>query len=274
MKDDFEKEYKQLLETLDKYRGQLLMNDHTHNKSEFFSIMWSFKKYISSIQSKELFEKFFHSKYFSDFKRFFTEKNNYYLRALEATSSLWIMTKDIHWLGSFDLLFSQDEIKDKYKLKYLDLQPFDFTDAHTMVFVWCWPMPETMLYMYENTDIKRMIWLDYNYEAIYIAWEMINNLGLDSIELVYSDWSNYDFSDADIIYIPNFVSGKDKILKKIVKTWKESVQIWIHEAQLFNRLLYTNAIYDLHPRLEKCWEFSSNTEYSLRSIVKLEKYKF
>jgi len=75
-------------------------------------------------------------------------------------------------------------------------------------------------------------------EAIFMAWEMISWLWLNNIDLVQMEWTEYDYSDSDIVYIPLFVSNKEEVLKRIIETWKKDIQILINSPKWLCNLIY------------------------------------
>jgi len=63
-------------------------------------------------------------------------------------------------------------------------------------------MPETLLFIHQNTPIKQIIGLDNSYDAILIARKIICSLHMKTINVRYGDGRFYDYTDADIVYIP------------------------------------------------------------------------
>lgn len=265
----------ELIAKLDFFKKELEKYDYIHHKNEFFSVMKEFRKFIKEMNDKKLFEEFYHSKRYEEFKKFFREKNNYYGRAMESVEALSIMTKWVHWWENFMDYIDVEQVKDNYYRKWEDIKSLDFSWDKTMVMVWCWPLPETLIYFYENTPAAKVKWIDNNYEAIYIAWEMISALGMENIQLEYYDGNKYNYQDADIIYIPGFIEDKSQLLNRIAETSKDNVQILVFSATLLSKLLYDSIPKDLHPRLKITQTFSpSEWVYTHREMVKIEKYKF
>jgi len=262
-----------LINELEKYRLELINIDYVHNKKNFFDIMKKLRKFLSSIKDENLYKTLFHSKYYKFYKNYFSNMNEYYLRSVEAIQSLSIMTKWIHNFDSFADLMDKEIIKQSFDSKKNEIKHLNFTDAKTLVMVWSWPLPETLLYLYENTKIKNIIWIDYNHEAIFMSWEMVSWLNLDKITFHQWNWMYYDYSKADIIYIPLFTSPKDKILKRIIETWKNSVQILVALPKWLWNLIY-DWIWDIHPRLKITAKEDVSNLYNFQEIINLEKYNF
>lgn len=262
-----------LVNKLEFFKNQIKSIDYIHDKKEFFDIMKDFRKYIAQIKDEELCDMFYHSKYYNDYKKFFRDKNYFYMRSVECIEALSIMTKWIHWNNSFVELIDRDYIKARYEQKVNEMKSLDFSNAKTMLFVWCWPMPETMLFAYENTNIKNIIWIDNSNEAVYIAWEMIRSLWLRNISLIHIDWRDYDYSNVDIVYIPWFVFPKNDILDRIVETWKQDIQILVYSPSYLQKMIFDD-IDNINKRLKVIDKLNIQYEYSNRNMVKLWKYDF
>lgn len=262
----------EFIKNLDSYKERLELFDYIHHKEEFFWVMKSFRNFFAGIDDQRLCDIFFHSKHYQGYKNFFREKNDYYMRAIESVEAISIMTKWIHWTDKFMDFIDIDQIRDRYYRKADDIRSIDFSDAKVMIVVWSWPMPETMLYIYENTNIEKMIWIDNNYEAIYIAWEMVSSLWLENISLLYADWVTFDYSEADVIYIPAFVNPKKDVLDRIWETSKDTVQILVGNSLYMNRVLYDLVPSDIHPRLILEKKDIIVSPYYREEMIKLVKY--
>jgi len=94
-------------------------------------------------------------------------------------------------------------------------------------------LPETILFYYENTLIDTIVALDNNQEAVVMAGKLIRSQNLNRIKTIRIDGTHYDYKDADIICLANFVSPKSKVFDQIAKTAKVNVQIVTRTPILF-----------------------------------------
>jgi len=267
------KKLNELIANLEKYRKTIISIDYIHNKEDFFDIMKELRKYLASLRDESLYDMFFHSKYYKVYKDFFTDTNMYYLRTVESVQSLSIITKWAHNFNSFINLMDRDIIIQSFESKRKEMKYLDFNKAKTLIMVWSWPMPETLLYIYENTNIDNIIWIDINHEAVFLSWEMLNWLNVDKITLHRWDWVKYDYTDADIIYMPLYTYPKDKILERIVETWKPWVQILLSNPKWFWNLLF-KWLWNITPRLKIDIREDISNSYNSQEVLKLEKYDF
>lgn len=265
--------FNNLVKKLNNYRNKLNKIDYIRDKKLFFELMRDFRRYIPSVKNKKICNMLIHSEYFSDFQKFFSERNLYYLRALESIQAISIITRSISLKESFIDLIDIELIKESYEMKLEEIKSIDFLNAKTLVAVWTWSMPETLLYFYENTSLENIIWLDNNHEAIYIAWEMINWLHLDKIKLYRTNFSEYDYKDVDIVYIPLFIIDKNKILDRIIETWKKDIQIIVNVWKWLWMLVYEDLI-NINPRLKIVYRKDTYNKYITQEVIKLEKYNF
>ena len=264
---------KEIINELEKFRKEIIKIDYIHNKEDFFYVMKKFRKYLVKISVWNNFETFYHSKYYKFYKTFFTDIHEYYLRSLESMQALSVMTQWIHTFDNISDFLDTDLMKESFARKWKELWSVNYKNVKNFIFAWCWPFPETMLYVYENFEIENILWLDYNHEAIYMAWEMANGLWLTSIWFKQIDAKDYDYSDADVVSIPLFVSIKDEILNKIEKDWKDSVQILVTVPKWFLNLIY-EWIWEFNNRLNIVFREDLSTEFTTQEIIKLEKYNF
>ncbi len=147
----------------------------------------------------------------------------------------------------------------------------DWQGKKQIVMVGGGALPETILYLYDHTDIQNIIGLDNNQEAIYMAGEMIRSINNTSrIRLLHQNGSNYDYRDADIIYIANFVTPKMKVLDRIAETAKNGVQILVRTPVSFSKMFYESALDGLNPRLTITQEGAIN-RYFLSSTLVMQK---
>lgn len=268
------REKENLLKQLDSFIIELTDLDYVHHKKEFFEVMRRFRLFLRSVDDPDLCEWFLHSKKFDYYKKFFSARNYYYYRALEAIESLSIMTRQDHGHKIFFDLLDTEHIRDQYLKKVEDIRGIDFSLTESMVCVWCGPFPETLFYFYDNTSINKICWIDNNYEAVYIASDLISSLWYDEIDVRYADGKDFDYWDYDVVYVPQFVAIKDDILQQIVATSKDSVQIVLHHEKLLWHLLYENYVREKHPRLQIKSQYDSSTANVTRDTIILQKYPY
>lgn len=265
---------KEISEELEIFRKKLISIDYIHDKEEFFSEMKKFRKYLVEIDVWRNFDVFYHSKFYKFYSDFFTGIHDYYTRALESMQSLSVMTKWIHNFSSFYDLLDRELIRESFERKTQELESIDFSSAKNFVFAWCWPFPETLLYVYENTDIENILWLDYNHEAIYMAGEVINWLRLEHISFKHIDATLHDYSDADIVSIPLFVAKKDEIVNQVIETWKKWIQISVRSPKWFLNMIYKWLSENITPRAVIVCRKDVSSDHVNEEIIKLEKYDF
>jgi hypothetical protein len=263
-----------LIQKLEDFKNRLQNCDYTHKKEDFLSIMQKFRKYIAKIDDTELCSNFYHSRYYEEYKTFFRNQNDYYMRALEAMEAVSIIRNSIGKDSLSDSI-CKEYMKERYLRKSREINSLDFQNAKNMVIVGCGPFPDTMLFINENTDIKNIIGLDNNQEAIYIAGEMIHALGMERIRLEHIDGLEYDYSDADIVYIEGFVPPKTEILRRISKTnEKDDLQILVDSPTHLMFLLYETVTPSVLPaRLKITNIISSTSPYCRQEMLKIEKFK-
>lgn len=261
---------KKLSNDIEKYRVKLKNIDYINNQEVFFATMHQFWRFLGTVRNERLCQLFLHSKYCAKHGPFFSSLEHYYTRAVEVAEAFSIITKQLSKKLSFLELFDNDISKESYLQTNREMQMLDFKKCKKMVIVGCGCLPETMLYIYENTPIKEIIGVDNHQEAIYIAGEMIRNQGLTDIHLLHENSVNYDYKDADIVLISNMMAGKKKILDRIVNTSQDNIQILVRTPILLGHMFYDNAIEDLNKRLAII-KSKKVSDYFLENTVLLRK---
>lgn len=231
-----------LQQTLESFRIQLVNTDYISERAAFFEIMKSFWAFANSFDDEEVYDFFEHSEYYTKHKMFFSSMEQYYVRTIEAIEAVSIMTKSFeHHLKSFDL-FEQRMAKENYSKTSDEIQMTGIDNVNNLVMVGCGPLPETILYLSENTDVKSIVGIDYNQEAIYMAGEMIQSLGQsDKVKLMHYNGVEYDYKNADLIIVANFISPKAKVLQRIANTAKNGAKILVRTPILLGKMLYESA---------------------------------
>jgi len=271
-KEDIEK-LDIIIKDFETFREKITNIDYIHNKVDFFDLMKKFRKYIAHLDSS-MYNIFYHSKFFKFYKDFFTDINEYYLRSIESIQSLSVMTQWIHNFNSFSEMIDRELLKESFNRKYQELEPGNFENIENFVIAWCWPFPETLLFVHENIKVKNILWLDYNHEAIYMAWEMINWLWIDNISFKQINAIEFNYSEADVVSIPIFVPKKTEIINQIIETWKEDVQIIVTCPKWFLNLIYKWLWENLTPRAKITYRQDIKSDYINQEILKIEKYEF
>lgn len=263
----------ELVKDLKNFKKEIESINYIHEQKKFFDTMKEFRKYVAHEKFDNIYEIFSHSQYFIEFKDFFWKVNLYYVRALESVQTISVMTKWTYNNNNLIELLDSQLLRECYERKWEEIKSLDFSKAKTLVCVWSWPMPETLLYLYENTSIEKIIWLDIDHEAIFMAGNMISWLKLNNINLIQMDWCEYNYSQTDIVYIPLFVWCKDEVLAQITKTWKKDIQILVNSPKWLWNLVY-DGLEKNHPRLKITYRNDAFSLFKAQEIIKFEKYDF
>lgn len=255
-----------------RHRRILEKINYTNQKEAFFEAMNTFWKFISSYEEEQMFRYFEHSDYYQKNRGFFSSAQNYYVRVLETVEAVNIMRKSLDKDQTFLDLFDRQLAKETYLQTNKDIHMMDWRGKKKIVMVGSGPLPETILYLYDHTDIEQIIGLDRNQEAIYIAGEMISAINDTSrIRLLHYNGLDYDYKDADLVFVANFISPKIKILNRIAETAKNGVQVLVRTPVSFGKMLYESALEGLNPRLSLTQEGQVH-KYFLSKTLVLEKF--
>jgi len=260
-----------LTSSLENYKKELKMLDFVYNRPIFIEKMIKLRQFLANIKDEKLINNFFQSIFFKENKEFFRTQNNYYMRAIETQEAIWILTSNNNLDNIWELL-KVEQIKERYDNKAKTFLDIDFSKIKNFVMIWTWALPETVLYLSEKTDIENIICIDDNFEAVFLAWEMILKLGIKNVTLKHTNLLNFNFQNVDLIYIPWFTFKKNELIQRIINSWPKKVQIIINTPDKLESLLYDNVNISLFPELNFSEISKDNAKYR-NDIFLLWKFK-
>jgi len=248
-----------------------LLNDLKRFREDtFFSLMQALVSNLRDINDPMTLELFKRSKHFREYQSFFISQQSFYYHAIELAEAL-SLKKKLH-SGSQALLEILDlEFSRNAYLRMKDTSAFmDFSRCETFIMVGCGPLPASLFYIHENTDVQAIIGLDNNREAVDSAKELIERLEFPRIHVRQTDGRDFDYEKADVIYVANLASPKRSILNQILETAKKDVQVILRDPYGFGILLSESGMEALDHRFQLTGEGIEN-EYFLSKHFFLKK---
>jgi hypothetical protein len=231
---------RELIGDVERFRSQFKRIDYVHDRGNFLELCEELWDFVVSYQDEETMDLFFRSEYYHYNKTFFNLIELYHERTREATEALKILTgespssEDYFIASSFSPLVYEQKA---YSM-LADVLTKVNSGCNKLVFVGSGPLPTTIFYIHDNTDIPNIVGLDNNQESVYIAGEIVQSQNLKRINLVFHDGVDYDYSDTDIVLIANMVSGKDRVIDRIAQTGKKDVVVISREPVRLSTLFY------------------------------------
>lgn len=261
---------KQLEHQLESFRVQL--QSSRKNGEEFFTamrVLWQFMSeyYGSRDNDQTVFNLFQKTDYFARNHKEFAEHESYYVRANEMREAWAVIDKPYRQSKRFLELCDTELSRQAYMQTRTETQKVDFKGCDTLVMVGCGPFPETMMYIHENTPIQHIIGLDQEQSAVAIAGDLLASLGIDKIRTEHAKGECYDYSQADMIYVANFVSPKREIFNQIAETAKPDALILTRNPVSFGKMLYENTLDNIPPRLTVKEVGAVNTYFLFEGVL-------
>jgi hypothetical protein len=252
----------ELLKNLDRFRKDLERCSCEHDAENFFPLMRNLVSYLANINDPLTLGLFRHSEHFRDYQSFFISQQNSYYHAIESVEALSLNQK-LQSAGQSILdIFDQEFSRNAY-LRIKDVQDStDLSECGTFAMVGCGPLPATLFYIHEKTSIEIIIGVDNNREAIDVAGKLIEHQEFPRIQLKHVNGMNFNYQEADIIYIANLVSPKRRILNQIIETARNDVKVILRDPYGMGILLSESGMEDLDPRFRLIGEGTKN-EYFL-----------
>ena len=112
----------------------------------------------------------------------------------------------------------------------------DFGRCRRFVMVGCGQLPVTALHVMDRTNVRSMVLLDVSPRAVKAVEHLRAAYGWDALEPRLCSGRDFDFRDADVVYIGNMVSPKLETLQRVLDTAPQGVQIVLREPYSLGRL--------------------------------------
>jgi hypothetical protein len=126
----------------------------------------------------------------------------------------------------------------------------DFSGCQQVVMVGCGGRPFTMFRFHDQTTIPRIIGLDIVPEAVETANTLAARLGYPRIRAELCNGLDYDYGQAQVVYIANMVSPKAAVVARVADTAPDDVTIIVWDPCSLGRLWADRAEDALDSRLE------------------------
>ncbi len=209
------------------------------------------------------------------FKLKFTHAENFYERIIELeeneevlsipNETLSLMNLDQYLTYEFNRSFFQD-----VKIEISKLKKYLF--GNNFVMVGCGSLPITLLAFCGEYPNVSFIGIDNSPEAICKAIEIKTKFSIENLKFDIIDGMNYDYENADTIFVANTVVPKNGVLKQIAMSAKSKTRIIIRIPILSGNLLSEDVFYNSIPRIHLLEEISPDqqTDDMLYKLLVLE----
>ncbi|PTE11320.1 class I SAM-dependent methyltransferase [Mesorhizobium helmanticense] len=167
-----------------------------------------------------------------------------------------MLGQDLKGLASFEQIAARKtsigvlSSKDAYNRLNEVFDHVDFRDCRRAVMVGCGGRPFTMFRIHDEAAVPEIVGLDIVPEAVETANRLAAKLGYDRIRAELCDGRDYDYCEAQFVYVASMVSPKAAVVSRIADTAPENVQIVLWEPYSLGRLWAESAERTLDPRLE------------------------
>lgn len=125
----------------------------------------------------------------------------------------------------------------------------DFSNCRRFVLVGAGELPTTALHVHDRTGVAHIDCLDTRPEAVRSIEALAAWLGSDRLRALRFDGTQYDYSDADVIFVANMVRPKQVILARILDTASDHVRIVLRDPYSLGLLWAEEGGAALDPRV-------------------------
>lgn len=270
----------QLIDKLDGFSNEI-KKYQTNNFEKFKDVMKEFRNFLNESTSAAskyapVFNYFIlNDNNYPKYKKAFTNAENFYERIIELDENEKIVSSQekvitLDNLGDFlsdefNKLFLQDVNIEIEKLK-------EHITYDNFVMVGCGSLPITLLAFCNQYKNGKFVGIDHSSEAIKKAIEIKNKLNISNLNFDIIDGENYDYKNADTVFVANTVVHKIDILKQIAMSAKGGTRIIIRIPSYTGHLLSEDVTYINIPRITLLKEFPADekTDDELYKLLLLE----
>lgn len=123
---------------------------------------------------------------------------------------------------SDDALAAYERVGDLFK-------HIQFNHTKSAIMIGSGQLPVTALHIYDRTEVENIVCLDILSESVTVANQLKEKFGWSKLHFKHCNGSEYDFSDADFIYIANMVRPKAQVLSRILDSCKPEAYVVVRE---------------------------------------------
>src|SRR5262245_39293582 len=125
----------------------------------------------------------------------------------------------------------------------------DFNSCRRFVLVGAGELPTTALHVHDRTGVAHIDCLDTRSEAVWSVAALAAWLGSDRLRALHFDGTQYDYADADVIFIANMVRPKHVVLARVLDTAPDHVRIVLRDPYSLGLLWAEEGGAALDPRV-------------------------
>jgi hypothetical protein len=126
----------------------------------------------------------------------------------------------------------------------------NFEGCSKFVLIGCGQLPITALHVMDQTNVENIVCLDVSAAAIEAVNKLQQKFGWSRLKAMACNGLEYDFSDADIVYIANMVSPKHPVLSHVTETAPKHTQIIVREPYSLGQLWAEKAEQHFGPNIQ------------------------
>lgn len=126
----------------------------------------------------------------------------------------------------------------------------DFSSCRHFVLVGAGELPMTALHVHDRTGVAHIKCLDTRPEAVRSVEALAAWLASDRLSSLRFDGAQYDYSDADVIFVANMVRPKQVVLARILDTAPDHVRIILRDPYSLGLLWAEEGGASLDPRVK------------------------
>jgi hypothetical protein len=136
----------------------------------------------------------------------------------------------------------------------------------TVVMVGCGALPATLFWLRDQDSSMKLIGLDIDPIALGLAGKTVQAMSILGIELQEIDGCDFNYAEADLVYLANQVNSKRSVLERIADTGSD-VQVVVRDSTRVGSLLATRVVNDLPPRFRIVSTGHTSKSFLSRDLV-------
>ena len=105
----------------------------------------------------------------------------------------------------------------------------------TFVNIGCGAFPDTLMYLSQHSTFEQLIGIDISNDIIFLADTLLQTFPQRiPVQLHCTDGAMFDFSEADVIFIPGFIHENEDIINQIKRSARRNTCLIVDHTKIFH----------------------------------------
>jgi len=235
---------------LDAFRKKLSVDTPSRDDPEFTNAMGEFLDFIRIYEDTKAFDVLAATGNLAEYRSVFGPAVLRFIESIESRLFSELMSKQSPRADKMSTLLGENRWG-AYNGMQETFRLFDHSSCRRFLLIGCGPVPDSLFYLHDNTEVESIVGVDKNAEAVRMANLLVAKYKLGKrIRIEENDACEIDCRDYDIICCSAFITPRRKSLARIVSTAKPGSMVIVRDPAFMGTLLFERMLEAIPPQLE------------------------